>query len=937
MSKIIGVIPPQNYELIRNKIAEIIAIELEHQFAISYDPDFDCNVWLERTTPFDSEEMTPAVINVSFIDGNYQNEDPVDADGLYSYAVDVYARSYTNEENIGDTRAALIVQKVIGKIRAILMATVYKTVDTGLGIVKNRRVASVQVYDPKRHPQGDDSTTFDQAGRIVFNVTAIETVEVIQPNQITGADTWVRWCCTDKGYVWINDGQTNGTPGNPNVCPPIPPIPPLGPYLRTVSVDGVTITGDGTPSNPLKGSPAGNSILLQTDGVDNESQTVLNLKQGNNITITDDGDGGVTIQANGTLGVNSVTATAPLVSSGGANPDISIPQATTSVDGYLSSIDWDTFNDKQDALTLTTTGTSGAATLVGSVLNIPQYSSTGGGAVDSVNGQTGTVVLDTDDINDTATNRYTTDTDITRLANTSGTNTGDQDLSGLALKVTTISTNAPLTGGGDLSANRTLSIPQANGSTDGYLDSADWNTFNGKFNSPTGNNTQYLDGAGTPTTFPSIPPAQVNSDWNAVSGVAEILNKPSIPAAQIQSDWNQANNAALDFIKNKPTITSGTVTSVNSGINISVDNTNPAAPIINSLSDRYKTTSTTSNSVSNGSKSFTVDLNLSYIPLQEILVVFDAANHMHGEVTSYNAATGALVVDIKNHTGSGTYTAWTLNLDGTPVDALTGSGTTNEIAYFTAARVLASLPVATYPSLTELSYVKGVTSAIQTQINGKQNTLTEGTGIDITSNVITNTAPDQTVVLNEGTGIDITGTYPNFTIANTINGFIRSEYTASGAATLDIPIPSGYSKHVITVQNAVAGTANSQLWARMGIGAPSVIQSGATDYTWARGGTTNNAAFGSSSAGDSVINLNGATMPTGASGRSINMQLVLNNASGTTFNKSVQGTFVGQTNAGQIITQTLGGILLKLDAITSLRLLCSTGNISATVVIESYL
>jgi hypothetical protein len=50
--------------------------------------------------------------------------------------------------------------------------------------------------------------------------------------------------------------------------------------------------------------------------------------------------------------------------------------------------------------------------------------------VDSVNGQTGVVVLDTDDIDDTASNRYTDDTDIARLANTSGTNTGDQDLSG---------------------------------------------------------------------------------------------------------------------------------------------------------------------------------------------------------------------------------------------------------------------------------------------------------------------------------------------------------------------------------------------------------------------------------------------------------------------------------------------------------------------------
>ena len=30
--------------------------------------------------------------------------------------------------------------------------------------------------------------------------------------------------------------------------------------------------------------------------------------------------------------------------------------------------------------------------------------------------------------------------------------------------------------------------------------------------------------------LPTIPPAQVNSDWNATSGVAEILNKPTIPA-----------------------------------------------------------------------------------------------------------------------------------------------------------------------------------------------------------------------------------------------------------------------------------------------------------------------------------------------------------------------------------------------------------------------
>lgn len=33
------------------------------------------------------------------------------------------------------------------------------------------------------------------------------------------------------------------------------------------------------------------------------------------------------------------------------------------------------------------------------------------------------------------------------------------------------------------------------------------------------------------TNKPTIPAAQVNADWNAVSGVAQILNKPTIPAA----------------------------------------------------------------------------------------------------------------------------------------------------------------------------------------------------------------------------------------------------------------------------------------------------------------------------------------------------------------------------------------------------------------------
>jgi hypothetical protein len=52
--------------------------------------------------------------------------------------------------------------------------------------------------------------------------------------------------------------------------------------------------------------------------------------------------------------VTAVTATAPVVSSGGTAPNINMPAANTTTDGYLTSTDWNTFNSKAPA----TSGTS---------------------------------------------------------------------------------------------------------------------------------------------------------------------------------------------------------------------------------------------------------------------------------------------------------------------------------------------------------------------------------------------------------------------------------------------------------------------------------------------------------------------------------------------------------------------------------------------------
>ena len=75
---------------------------------------------------------------------------------------------------------------------------------------------------------------------------------------------------------------------------------------------------------------------------------------------------------------NVLTFSSPLVRTSNT---ISMPAATTSVNGYLTSTDWNTFNNKQGALTLTTTGSSGSATLISNTLNIPTYTLAGLGGI----------------------------------------------------------------------------------------------------------------------------------------------------------------------------------------------------------------------------------------------------------------------------------------------------------------------------------------------------------------------------------------------------------------------------------------------------------------------------------------------------------------------------------------------------------------------------
>jgi hypothetical protein len=83
--------------------------------------------------------------------------------------------------------------------------------------------------------------------------------------------------------------------------------------------------------------------------------------------------------------VTTVTASAPLASSGGATPNITITQASGSTNGFLSSTDWTTFNSKQNALTNPVTGT-------GTTNYLPKFTSNGSTIGNSIVTDNGSVV-----------------------------------------------------------------------------------------------------------------------------------------------------------------------------------------------------------------------------------------------------------------------------------------------------------------------------------------------------------------------------------------------------------------------------------------------------------------------------------------------------------------------------------------------------------------
>ncbi len=198
MSKITEIIGPQNFEIVRDKIAEILSIELAEQFVLSGDPDINARVWLERFVPFNYNDFP--VVNVSIGTIRNPSKDSSSSVSELTINIDAIFSAKTDNSDDGDSLSQLKSHKLIGKCRAILESPVYDTLDfvrSSDGV----NHTSVQGIDFAAKEPGDAASV--ALSRMQFLVRVSETVPLVGTIALDESNTKVTLDLTDKGYRYI--------------------------------------------------------------------------------------------------------------------------------------------------------------------------------------------------------------------------------------------------------------------------------------------------------------------------------------------------------------------------------------------------------------------------------------------------------------------------------------------------------------------------------------------------------------------------------------------------------------------------------------------------------------------------------------------------------------------------------------------------------------
>jgi len=192
-------ISEQNFEIIRDRIALILADEIQAQSLIApLTPELNATVHLERFVPFSQVDMP--CVNVVFASGAYDNQNTLTADGLYKYNVDVYAKAKTTSTDGGDKLASIKLHRILGICRAILESPQYRTLAIAAPSLQRTTIVDINVEEPKNTQDGSSVIM----GRLTFDVSVCEGVQLQSAQDIGGWKTEVKMNETETGYQFSN-------------------------------------------------------------------------------------------------------------------------------------------------------------------------------------------------------------------------------------------------------------------------------------------------------------------------------------------------------------------------------------------------------------------------------------------------------------------------------------------------------------------------------------------------------------------------------------------------------------------------------------------------------------------------------------------------------------------------------------------------------------
>jgi hypothetical protein len=200
MAKITGIIGTRNFELVRNRLLEILIDEFTNQVAISYDDDLaGITFSLEKFITPDFTSIP--LINVLFASREKINKQQSSSMSTYVYHVDIYSRSKSTMVAGGDTLSKIKLQKMIGVADAILSNQYYKTLGYEPGFIGSVNCTSLDIGEGIT---GIDSTSTSIA-RLVVSVAMSDETQSGSILNITGFDTIVKIGCTNIGHFWSID------------------------------------------------------------------------------------------------------------------------------------------------------------------------------------------------------------------------------------------------------------------------------------------------------------------------------------------------------------------------------------------------------------------------------------------------------------------------------------------------------------------------------------------------------------------------------------------------------------------------------------------------------------------------------------------------------------------------------------------------------------